>query len=123
VLSAILATPDPYAAAEEFVRAGWKLAFASPKESGDPLAIVELAGAQVMLGTDGPKFLPEAARAHAGAGVEFYVHLPEDANAEAIYRTHADAGVATEPLQARPWGGRAFRARLAGYRFLIASRA
>jgi uncharacterized glyoxalase superfamily protein PhnB len=122
VLSAILATPDPHATAEEFVRAGWTLAHATPPGSGDRLAIVELAGAQVMLGTDGLKFVSDAARTHQGAGVEFYVRLPDEADAEAIFRKHQSAGVVTEPLQPRSWGGRAFRAHLAGYRFMVATR-
>jgi uncharacterized glyoxalase superfamily protein PhnB len=122
VLSAILATPDPFATAEEFVRAGWTLAHTTPSGSVDRLAIVELAGAQVMLGTDGPKFRSDVARAHKGAGVEFYVRLPDEADAEAIYRKHQAAGVVTEAMEPRPWGGRAFRAHLAGYRFMVATR-
>jgi uncharacterized glyoxalase superfamily protein PhnB len=122
MLSAILATPNPRAAATEFVRAGWTLAHATPPESGDRLAIVELAGAQVILGTDGPKFLSEAGRAHKGAGVEFYVRLPDEADAEAIFRKHQAAGVVTEPFEPRSWGGRAVRVHLAGYRFMVATR-
>ena len=50
MLIPILATDDPYAAAAAFTDSGWSLAFSTPPDSGDPLACVGLAGAQVMLG-------------------------------------------------------------------------
>ena len=51
MLTPILATDDPYEAAAVFVKAGWSLVFQTPRDSGDPLACVALAGAQLMLGT------------------------------------------------------------------------
>lgn len=119
MLSAILATPNPYGGAEEFVKAGWTLAFSTPPESDDKLAIVELEGAQVMLGTDAPEFLPENARPFKGAGVVFYVKLPGGTDIDGVYEKHLRAGVVTDALRDRPWGERAFRATIAGYKFLV----
>ncbi len=96
MLTPILATDDPYEAAV-FMRAGWSLVFQTPRDSGDPLACVALAGAQVMLGTPLPEFLPAESRAHKGAGVEFHVTVPG-----------ADIGAVYEAV-------------LLGYRFLIAA--
>jgi len=42
------ATDDPYEAAAAFVEAGWSLIFQTSPDSGDPLACVGPAGAQVM---------------------------------------------------------------------------
>jgi hypothetical protein len=120
VLTPILATDDPYAAAAEFVRAGWTLDFETPRDGGDPLAGVSLHGASVMLGTAGPDFLTTEARPHRGAGVEFHVLVPDDALGE-IHAAHAAAGAELGPLELRPWGQRAFHVRVVGYRFLIAS--
>ena len=49
----ILACEGPYAAAEKFVSAGWKLDFSQPPESGDPLVGVSLFGNSVLLGVTG----------------------------------------------------------------------
>jgi hypothetical protein len=98
VLTPILATDDPYEAAAVFVKAGWSLVFQTPRDSGDPLACVALAGAQLTLGTSLPEFLPAESR-------------------EAHCR-HAES--VTE-LADQPWGERAFHAVLLGYRFLIAA--
>ena len=62
MLTPILATDDPYEAAAVFVTAGWSLVLQTPRDSGDPLACVALAGAQLMLGTSLPKFLPAESR-------------------------------------------------------------
>jgi hypothetical protein len=90
VLTPILATDDLYEAATVFVEAGWSVVFQTPPESGDPLACVALAGAQVMLGTSLPEFLPAGSRAHKGAGVEFHVTVPR-ADIGAIYEAHPPA--------------------------------
>jgi len=117
VLTPILATADPYAAADEFVANGWGLAFATPKESGDPLACVELHGAQVLLGVDSEQFLPAAARDHRGAGVQFYVEIPADA-LDAVHVAHRYPG----PVMERGWGARSFAVQVSGYNFMIAAK-
>jgi hypothetical protein len=120
VLVPILATEDPYEAAGRFAAAGWTLVFQTPRDSGDPLACVELAGAQVLLGNAAPRFLPPESREHRGAGVEFHVSVPASDIGEifAAHRAHADS---LTDLAAQPWGETAFHVTLAGYRFLIAA--
>jgi hypothetical protein len=76
MLTPILATDDPYAAALVFVASGWSLIFETPRDSGDPLACVGLAESQVMLGSAAPEFLAPASRTHRAAGVEFHVTVP-----------------------------------------------
>ncbi|MFI5712549.1 hypothetical protein [Kribbella sp. NPDC051620] len=116
MLTPILATADPYLAADEFVANGWTLVFATPKGSADPLACVELHGAQVLLGVDTEQFLPAEAREHRGAGVQLYLEVPSDA-LDAVHAAHQAPG----PLTDRAWGTRAFAVQLAGYNFMIAS--
>jgi hypothetical protein len=53
VLTPIPPSEDPYQAAAVFARAGSSVVFETPADSGDPLACVELAGAQVLLGERG----------------------------------------------------------------------
>lgn len=120
MLTPILATEDPYEAATAFIEAGWSLIFKTPPESGDPLACVGLADAQVMLGTSAPEFLAAQSREHKGAGVEFHVTVPAP-EIDGIYATHRAHADSTSDLALRPWGERAFHAVLAGYRFLIAA--
>ncbi|HYY88360.1 MAG TPA: VOC family protein [Chloroflexota bacterium] len=121
VLSVILSCDDPYAIAELFVeRLGWRLVFATPRESEDRLACVALGDAEVMLGTAEEQFLPAAARAHRGAGVEMYVRLPASDDIAKIYARHLAAGVVTRELSRREWGELAFHAEIDGYRFLVA---
>jgi hypothetical protein len=119
VLTPILATDDPYEAAGVFVEAGWSLVFQTPRDSGDPLACVALAGAQLMLGTSLSEFLPPGSRAHKGAGVEFHVTVPS-ADIGAVYEAHSrHAESVTNSPTSR--GERAFHTVLLGYRFLIAA--
>ena len=120
MLTPILATDDPYEAAAVFVKAGWSLVFQTPPESGDPLACVALAGAQLMLGTSLQEFLPAESRAHKGAGVEFHVTVP-DADIGAVYEAHRRHAESVTELAVQPWGEQAFHAVLSGYRFLIAA--
>jgi hypothetical protein len=120
VLTPILATDDPYEAAAILVKAGWSLVFQTPPESGDPLACVALAGAQLMLGTSPQEFLPAESRAHKGAGVEFHVTVP-DADIGAVYEAHRRHAESVTELAVQPWGEQAFHAVLFGYRFLIAA--
>ena len=120
MLTPILATEDPYLAAAIFCRAGWRLEFETPPDSGDPLACVSLAGSRVLLGTSEPRFLAEDARPFRGAGVEFHIDVPSG-EIEAIHCAHQAVGPSASALEDRPWGERAFHATLGGYRFLIAS--
>jgi hypothetical protein len=120
VLTPILATDDPYQAAADFVTAGWSLIFQTPRDSGDPLACVGLAGAQLMLGTSLPQFLPAQSRAHKGAGVEFHLTVPSG-DIEAVHEAHRRHAESVTDLAPQPWGERAFHAVLLGYRFLIAA--
>lgn len=119
MLTPILATDDPYRAAEAFVAAGWSLIFQTPADSGDPLSCVALADAQVMLGTSDPAFLAPASRDHKGAGIEFHITVPA-AKIDAIYAAHRARADSTTELRVQQWGERAFHAVLLGYRFLIA---
>jgi hypothetical protein len=122
MLTPILATDDPYEAAVVFVKAGWSLVFETPRDSGDRLACVALAGAQVMLGTSLPEFLPAVSRAHKGGGVEFHISVPS-ADIEAVYEEHRRHADSVTGLEMQPWGEQAFHAVLLGYRFLIAAEA
>jgi uncharacterized glyoxalase superfamily protein PhnB len=120
VLSVFLACDNPYETAEQMTtQLGWHLEFATPADSGDQLACVSLAGAQVMLGTAEEQYLAATSRDHRGAGVTVYVSLPPDTDIAAVAARHAAGGVMTRPLTERPWGGLAFDAVIAGYRFLI----
>ncbi|MER6815109.1 hypothetical protein ABT299_38065 [Spirillospora sp. NPDC000708] len=121
MLSVFLACEDPYATADFFTGSlGWRQVFATPRDSADRLACVALGDAQVMLGTDDEEFLPAASREHRGAGVTVYVNLPGTVDIADVHARHSAAGVVTVPLAVREWGERAFDARIAGYRFLIA---
>jgi catechol 2,3-dioxygenase-like lactoylglutathione lyase family enzyme len=120
VLSVFLACDDPYAVAEFMTeRLGWRLVFATPRDSDDRLACVALGDAEVMLGTAAEEYLPAVSRQHRGAGVTVYVQLPSGADIAAIHAQHADAGVVTTPLAMRPFGQEAFDAVICGYRYLI----
>jgi catechol 2,3-dioxygenase-like lactoylglutathione lyase family enzyme len=120
VLSVFLACDDPYASAEFMTeRLGWRLEFATPRDSNDPLACVALGDAEVMLGTAAEEFLPATSRQHRGAGVTVYVRLPATEDIAAVHARHADAGVVTSPLGLRPWGEQAFDAVICEYRYLI----
>lgn len=120
MLSVILACDDPYRAADLFTRLGWRLVFATPGDSDDRLACVELGDAQVMLGVAEEEFLSAAARPYRGAGVEVYVRLPESMRIEDVHERHAQSGAVTGPLERRPWGETAFQFEAEGYRFMVA---
>lgn len=120
MLSVILACDDPYETAGFCTdELGWRLVFATPRDSDDRLTCVALGDAEVMLGDATDEFLPAAARGHRGAGVSIYLTLPAEADIAAVHERHAKAGVVTQPLSQRPWGVQAFNATIAGYRFLI----
>ena len=121
MLSVILACDDPYHAADLFVeRLGWRLVFATPADSDDRLACVELGDAQVMLGVATEEFLAPAARPYRGAGVEVYVRLPGSVRIEDVHGRHAESGAVTGPLEKRPWGETAFQFEAEDYRFVVA---
>ena len=118
MLRPILATSDPYAAAQSFCRAGWQIDFTEP-EGSDPLCGVSLFGSRFLLGTMEETYVPAAARGFVGAGVVFYIGVaPEAFNA--LYESHRPFS-ATEPVL-RPWGDTTFSAVIEGYRFMIAAR-
>jgi catechol 2,3-dioxygenase-like lactoylglutathione lyase family enzyme len=120
MLSVFLACGDPYETAEMYVqRLGWRLVFATPRESDDRMALVELGDAQVHLGTAEEKYLPARSREHRGAGITVYIRLPPSEDISAVHARHSAAGVVTGELTARPWGELAFNAVIDGYRFLI----
>jgi hypothetical protein len=122
MLSVFLACDDPYETARFCVsELGWEHVFVTPPDSGDRLACVRLADAEVMLGTAEEQFLPAASRAYRGAGVTVYITVKAEDDIEAIHDRHRAVGVVTEPLSDRPWGQRAFDAVIGGYRFLIAA--
>jgi catechol 2,3-dioxygenase-like lactoylglutathione lyase family enzyme len=122
MLSVFLACDDLHESARFFTETlGWELEFATPPDSGDPLACVRLGDAQVMLGPAEERWLPAASRDHRGAGVTVYVNLGSGHDIAAIYARHASGGVTTSELAARPWGEQAFDAVIDGYRFLIAA--
>jgi hypothetical protein len=122
MLTPILATDDPYEAAAVFVRAGWSLVFQTPADSDDPLTIVQLADARLMLGTSLPEFLPADSRPHKGAGVEFHLTVPEN-DIEAVFDAHRQPADSVTDLARQPWGELAFHAVMLGYKFLIAAEA
>jgi catechol 2,3-dioxygenase-like lactoylglutathione lyase family enzyme len=120
VLSVFLACDDPYSAADFMTeRLGWRLVFATPRDSGDRLACVALGDAEVMLGTAAEEYLPAVSRDHRGAGVTVYVQLPATEDIAAVHARHAEAGVVTAPLAMRAFGQQAFDAVICGYRYLI----
>lgn len=124
MLSVFLACDDPYAAADFYHRRlGWRLVFATPRDSDDRLACVSLGDAEILLGTAEERFLPSRSREHRGAGVTVYVRLPAGEDIAAVHERHAAAGVVTTALAPRPWGELAFDAVIDGYRFLIGQEA
>jgi hypothetical protein len=122
VLTPILATDNPYEAAAVFVKAGWSLVFQTPEDSDDPLTVVGLAGARLMLGTSLTQFLPADGRPHKGAGVEFHLTVPED-DIGAVFDAHRQHADSVTDLARQPWGELAFHAVMLGYKFLIAAEA
>ncbi len=121
-LSVILATHNPFESKEEFLKAGWEFLFETPEDSDDRLAIVRLGDAQVMLGIDSKEFLPDGAGDFKGAGIDIYVEFRENGIIGTVYKNHVMAGAAIEKLEPKPWGVKAFHARICGYKFLLAGK-
>jgi hypothetical protein len=69
VLSVFLACDDPYETASLLTdELGWRLVFATPRESDDRLACVGLGDAEVMLSTADEQFLAASSRPHGARG-------------------------------------------------------
>jgi hypothetical protein len=117
MLRPILATSNPYEAAEEFVQAGWSLDFSTPPDSGDPLCQVSLCDCKVLLGTT-EGYVPEGAEAFVGTGVVFYINVPED-KIRIIYENHLP--LQPTAISKQPWGDIAFQVAIHGYKFMIAA--
>jgi hypothetical protein len=81
----------------------WPRVFQTAPGSGDPLACVALAGAQLMLGTSLPEFLSAESRAHKGARVEFHVTVPG-----AVHEAHRPHAESVTELADQPWVSRRF---------------
>ena len=53
----IIATKNPYDAAEEFKKCGWCIDFQTPSDGDDPLSGVSLYGNELLLGTMDEKYV------------------------------------------------------------------
>lgn len=114
----ILATADPYAAAQDFVKAGWTLDFSNPAQDGDPLTGVSLYDNHLLLGTMEERYVSKLSVPYIGAGVVLYIMVPWEA-LDGVYAGHANF-FPTE-LSLMPWGDRAFEVSIQGYRLMIAA--
>lgn len=114
MLAPLLATDDPYAAASIFSQAGWKVEYASVRDTEQPRACVSLARSRVELVPPSDRYIVPR-----GLGVEFQIHVPPN-ELSGLFLLHRAAGVVYSELRARPPGGeRGFRAEIIGYKFLI----
>lgn len=112
----ILACKDPYAVAQIFVEAGWKLDFSQPPESGDPLAGVSLYDNALLLGVTEGYVRPDE-EMHVGCGVVFYLSVPSE-KLDEIHHQHQ--GLKPGAIVLQPWGDRAFEVTVGTYSFMIA---
>ena len=115
MLSPLLVTEDPYAAASIFSQAGWKLEYETARSGGQPRACVSLALARVVLVTATSRAADALPR---GLGVELQLHVPPR-DLSGLFLLHRATGVAVTDLHQVPTGERGFSADIAGYRFLI----
>ncbi|HEV2930857.1 MAG TPA: hypothetical protein VGW74_19410 [Propionibacteriaceae bacterium] len=115
MLSPLLVTEDPYAAASIFSQAGWKLEYETARSDGQPRACVSLAMARVVLVTATSRPVDALPR---GLGVELQLHVPPR-DLSGLFLLHRATGVAVTDLHQVPTGERGFSAEIAGYRFLI----
>ena len=114
----ILATKNPYDAANEFEKAGWKIDFSNPPESGDPLVGVSLCGNQLLLGTMEEKYVNQDAISYIGTGIELYITVPAS-KIDMIHKGHT-IFYPTELIN-QPWGETTFEVKILGYKFMIAA--
>jgi NTP pyrophosphatase (non-canonical NTP hydrolase) len=112
MLAPLLATDDPYAAASIFSQAGWKVEYASVRDTEQPRACVSLARSRVELVPPTDRYIVPR-----GLGVEFQIHVPPN-ELSGLFLLHRAAGVVYSELRERR-GGRGFRAEIIGYQFLI----
>src|SRR4029453_9227369 len=113
MLAPLLATDDPYAAASIFSQAGWKVEYASVRDTEQPRASVSLARARVELVPPTDRYIVPR-----GLGVEFQIHVPPN-ELSGLFLLHRAAGVVYSELRERRDGERGFRAEIVGYQFLI----
>lgn len=113
MLAPLLATDDPYAAASIFSQAGWKVEYASVRNTEQPRACVSLARSRVELVPPSDRYIVPR-----GLGVEFQIHVPPN-ELSGLFLLHRAAGVVYSELRERRDGQRGFRAEIIGYQFLI----
>jgi hypothetical protein len=113
MLAPLLATDDPYAAASIFSQAGWKVEYASVRDTEQPRACVSLARSRVELVPPTDRYIVPR-----GLGVEFQIHVPPN-ELSGLFLLHRAAGVVYSELRERREGERGFRAEIIGYQFLI----
>ncbi|HET6759998.1 MAG TPA: hypothetical protein VFH20_12045 [Propionibacteriaceae bacterium] len=113
MLAPLLATDDPYAAASIFSQAGWKVEYASVRDTEQPRACVSLARSRVELVPPTDRYIVPR-----GLGVEFQIHVPPN-ELSGLFLLHRAAGVVYSELRERRDGERGFRAEIIGYQFLI----
>ena len=122
MISAILATEDPYEAKQEFLRSGWELLFETPGDSEDKLVCVKIDSVQVRLGSGYPTYISVEAWPFRGAGVDFYIEFESVGIIESVYKNHNYANTAVDELSYKPWGVKGFRAKICGYSFFFAGK-
>jgi len=112
----IIATKNPYVAAEEFEKCGWNIDFQTPQDGDDPLAGVSLYGNEILLGTMEEKYVSIDAAPFVGAGIEIHILIHEE-NIQAVYNKHLC--LSPSKLEMQFWGELGFRVQLQGYWFMI----
>jgi len=114
----ILATKDPYKAAAQFQKCGWRIDFQTPPDGNDPLAGVFLHGNQLLLGVMDEKYVSKDAIPYIGVGVEIHIVIPAE-KVQEVFDSHAC--VNPSGLEKQPWGEVGFKFKLQGYQFMIMS--
>ena len=112
----ILATENPYEAAQKFQSCGWHIDFQTPPGSKDPLAGVSIYGNELLLGTMEEKYVDKNARPYIGAGVEIHILIPHQFIHE-VYRNHLHLN--PSELKKQSWSETGFKFTLLGYRFMF----
>ena len=112
----IIATKNPYDAAEDFRKCGWKIDFQTPKDGNDPLSGVSLYGNTVLLGTMDEKYVNAEAASYIGTGVEIHIVIPAESIHEA-FNNHLHLNPSKLELQS--WGETGFLFNIQGYHFMV----